>query len=299
MSALDDFLSLHTPATAATYGRALHEAERVIGPLQAATPGQLIAYRRSLAGQSSATIARKLATCSAYLRFLRQTGIRTDDPMLAIRRPKVDRLRAIRPLTADQCLRLIEACQDDRERALLWLLLHGLRVAEVVNLDADSLAGDELRIVGKGGRVRLVVLEQDAAIAVRAYLGLRRSGPLLTGTQGRLTTRQAQRILAQVSGRIGDEIAPHTLRHSFATQLVRSGTNLAVVQAMLGHASPATTAVYVRIDPATIRDEMRRAPLASRAAAQRLTVLPGGDEEGPEATPLGRQIASGQPQGTR
>ena len=146
--------------------------------------------------------------------------------------------------------------------------MHGLRAGETVSLDVDALAGDELRVVGKGGHIRVLVLEHTAVVVMRSYVGLRRSGPLLLGTQGRLTTRQLQRILRTVSCRIGDEITPHQLRHSFATQLVISGTNLSVVQAILGHASPATTAVYIRLDANAIRAEMRRAPLARRAIDQ-------------------------------
>ena len=280
MSLLDSFLGQHSPATSRTYRRALEEAERSIGiPLEHATPAQLVAWRHTIAGQASATIARKVSSLAAFFLYLRQAGVRTDDPMLPVRRPKVDRARAIRPVSADAVLRLIEACSDDRERALLWLLSHGLRAGEVVNLDCDALQGDELRVVGKGDRVRVVVLEEDAAMAVRAYRGHRRAGPLLLGREGRLTTRQAQRIVARASARIGDEISPHALRHSFALSLVRSGTNLAVVQAALGHASPATTAVYLRLAPRDLRDAMRRAPLAQRAAEQRLSLLPGGRGE--------------------
>jgi site-specific recombinase XerD len=236
---VDLFLGQHSPVTARTYARALRELEGVIGgSAEAATAEQLIAWRQTINGQAPATIARKVSTAAAFFAFLRRAGVRSDDPMLPILRPKVDRARGIHSVSADTCMRLIEACRDDRERALLWLLVHGLRIGEVVELDADSLNGDELRIVGKGGRLRVVVLEEAAAVAVRAHRGLRRTGPLLRGREGRLTTRQAQRLVASVSGRIGDEINPHALRHAFALSLVRSGVNLALVQAALGQFQP-------------------------------------------------------------
>jgi integrase/recombinase XerC/integrase/recombinase XerD len=284
VSTIDDFLSGYGTGTARTYGRTLHEAARIMRqPVELADGAAIARYRRALDGQAPATLARKLATLAALYEWLNVTGARIDNPMAGVRRPKVDRLGSIKYLSADECLRLLEACTDARELALTWVLLHGLRVGEVVSLDVPDLRGDTLTFTGKGSKVRSVVLEPDGVAALIGYIGRRRSGPLFTGRKGRLQARAIERMVASLAQRaLGEHAWPHMLRHSFATQLVKSGTNIVTLSRMLGHASAATTQIYVRTDESDLRAVVRRSPLATRAAEQRFTIL-GGEGEVAEA----------------
>ena len=279
MIVVAEFLGGYVTSTAGTYAHVLHDAAAYLRvPLAEASRSDLSGYLASLDGMAPGTVRRYLSTLGAFYSWLVLTGQRGDNPIAGLRRPRVDPLRAIHPLTSDQMLLLIEASRDDRERALLWVLAHGLRLAEVVSLDVDSITGDELRFTGKGSKDRIVPLEPDAARAVLAYRGRRRSGPLFMGREGRLSRRQVQRIVGDVSRRIGDESHPHRLRHSFATSLVKSGTSTLVLQRLMGHASASSSAIYAHLSVQDLRGELHRSPLAKRARDQRFAVLDGENE---------------------
>ncbi|HEX2426831.1 MAG TPA: tyrosine-type recombinase/integrase, partial [Gaiellaceae bacterium] len=162
--------------------------------------------------------------------------------------------------------RLIEAATGTtpralRDRALVELLYGaGLRVSEATGLEKSSVAIDEriVRVLGKGGKERLVPLGRPAAEAVRRYLALgrphldRRYRPelFLNARGGALTRAGAFLILRKLADRAGLEptrVHPHLLRHSFATHLLEGGADLRSVQEMLGHADLGTTERYTHV----------------------------------------------------
>jgi site-specific recombinase XerD len=176
-------------------------------------------------------------------------------------------------LNADELARLF--AQPDtaslnglRDRAILELLFSsGLRVSELVGLDQDhiNLKRREFMVRGKGQKDRPVFISQEAATWVQAYLDKREdnSRPLFirySGSKGvdrsgnfmRLTARSIQRLVghyARLAG-IVKHVSPHTLRHSFATDLISNGADLRAVQAMLGHSNISTTQIYTHVtDP--------------------------------------------------
>jgi len=131
------FLRQHAALTAATYEPVLRDLHRLVGRLDDATQDDIARYFDSIADQRPGTVRRKLATLGSYFAYLRRRGVRADDPMLAIaRRPKVDQQGSIRFMDVADQLTLIESLQADdratiRNLALIWTLLHGLRVAEL------------------------------------------------------------------------------------------------------------------------------------------------------------------------
>ncbi|MCX6713502.1 MAG: tyrosine-type recombinase/integrase [Candidatus Vogelbacteria bacterium] len=154
-----------------------------------------------------------------------------------------------------------------RDRAILELLFStGLRVSELCNLNRDSinLARDEFSIRGKGEKVRLVFLSDEARQAVKNYLGKRKdmdeamfSGLSKINTKGdRLTPRSVERIIKKYSIKSGisKKVTPHTLRHSFATDLLQNGADIRSVQMMLGHANVSTTQIYTHVTDKHLRD---------------------------------------------
>jgi site-specific recombinase XerD len=152
-----------------------------------------------------------------------------------------------------------------RDRAILELLFSsGLRVSELVGLDKDhiNLKRREFMVRGKGQKDRPVFISQEAASWLEKYLEKRQDStrPLfirysgnkqvdLSGNFHRLTARSVQRLVARYAllAGITKHVSPHTLRHSFATDLLMNGSDLRAVQAMLGHSNISTTQIYTHV----------------------------------------------------
>jgi integrase/recombinase XerD len=239
---------------------------------------------------ASASVARAVIAVRSLHRFLAVEGLTVEDPARTIRPPKPPR-RLPKALSLEQVQAMLEVSTNDsevglRDRALLELLYGtGIRISEAVALDVDEMArltraGDSeptpgLRVLGKGGKERIVPVGSYARRALEAYLV--RGRPALTargrGTPalfvnargGRLSRQSAWAVLRSVADKAGitAEVSPHTLRHSYATHLLDGGADIRVVQELLGHASVTTTQIYTLI---TI-DHLREVFLTSHPRA--------------------------------
>jgi site-specific recombinase XerD len=217
------------------------------------------------AGLAASTIARRTSAARSYFRHLGLVGLREDNPASALSLPKRGR-RLPRALSPGETERLIDAAAGSapralRDRALVELLYGaGLRVSEAVGLEKGSVDLEErvVRVLGKGGKERLVPLGRPAAEAIRRYLALgrphldRRYRPelFLNARGGPLTRAGAFLILRRLAEKAGLEpgrVHPHLLRHSFATHLLEGGADLRSVQEMLGHADLGTTERYTHV----------------------------------------------------
>jgi len=230
-------------------------------------------------GYAPATLARKLSTLRGLSRFLTERGVLGADPTRLLPGPR-RRRRLPRVLTVAEVETLLGAASGTeplalRDRAILELLYGcGLRSQEVVALALDDLkpAQAQLIVHGKGGKMRLVPLGEEAAAAVRRYLergrGLlaadgktdaRAAGseqrPLLLSRSGRaLLTSDIRRLVVRYCRRAGlDAASPHMLRHAYATHMLERGADLRVIQELLGHASVSTTQVYTHVSGAHLR----------------------------------------------
>lgn len=173
-------------------------------------------------------------------------------------------------ISVDELNRLINAPKektekDLRDRALLELFFStGLRLAELCSLNRDlDLNKDEFSIRGKGDKVRVVFLSDDAKIAIKQYLNVRKDmeealfvNVAKNKSRSRLTPRSIERIVREcaIKAGISKKVTPHVLRHSFATNLLSNGADIRSVQMMLGHANIATTQVYTHITDKQLRD---------------------------------------------
>ena len=213
--------------------------------------------------------------------FLKYCGERNIDTMDAdrISLPKVQK-KQVSFLLSEEVARLFDAIDLDdpnglRDKAILELLFSGgMRVSELCNLDRDrvNLERREFTIRGKGNKDRPIFINQSAADAIQDYLNIRTDNlkPLFLNNSRnikkdldnddnvdasearRLTPRSVQRIVNKYTRLAGitKHVTPHTLRHSFATDLLMNGADLRSVQSMLGHSNIATTQIYTHVtDP--------------------------------------------------
>ena len=205
---------------------------------------------------------------------------RRDVPSLAADKiilPKTVR-KQVTFLQYDEVVRMIEQISTDseqglRDRAIVELLFSsGLRVSELVNLNRDhiNLKRREFMVRGKGQKDRPVFISKSAAEHVEAYLNERHdslpalflsysrrsSTPDTSGDYRRLTARSIQRMVSQYARLAGitKHVSPHTMRHSFATDLLMNGADLRSVQSLLGHSNISTTQVYTHVTDQHLKD---------------------------------------------
>jgi integrase/recombinase XerC/integrase/recombinase XerD len=226
----------------------------------------------SAAGKASTTVARHLASIRGFYDFLVRTEQIGGNPAELVSSPKRPQ-KLPQVLTGEQMRALLQgipaqAPLELRDRAMFELAYScGLRCEEIVNLDIDSFdfEEDQLRVLGKGSKTRLLPVGEPARKAVERYLqrGRRpladdpRERALFLSKSGRRlsnsdVTRRLRIWVANVSS-IGG-VSPHSLRHSFATHLLEGGADLRTIQELLGHSSISTTQVYTRVDAARLRD---------------------------------------------
>lgn len=221
----------------------------------------------ALSGRARSTQGRALSAVKGVFQFACREGALEASPAEAIKTPKAER-RLPRHLRPAEMTALLESPEGDapvarRDRALLELLYAtGLRVGELVSLDWQDLdnTGRTLRVVGKGGKERMVPYGRPAAEALAAWQEaweILASRPwdadgcvFLNQQGGRLSARSVRRILNRYvdAAAVTGGVHPHTLRHSFATHLLEAGADLRAIQELLGHASLATTQRYTHVD---------------------------------------------------
>lgn len=222
-------------------------------------------------GLSARSAARHLSSLRGFYRFLIQDGSVTVDPTADLQGPQLWRT-VPHVLIPEEVVALLESPDVNtplglRDRAMMeTLYATGLRVSELVGLALDRLHLDPpfLRVIGKGGRERLVPLGDTAADWNDRYLSEsrpalvkeRRPEIYLNHRGGTLSRQGFWKILRghAASAGIAAHISPHVIRHSFATHLVEHGADLRAVQMMLGHASLTTTEIYTHV----ARERLRR-----------------------------------------
>jgi len=240
-------------------------------------------------GREAATVARKLAAVRAFYRFLVRQGRCADNPATALKLPKVRRPlpKVVAVNDAAEMVEMPDASKGSepaalRDRAILELLYgSGLRVSELVGLDREALdlTGRSVRVLGKGGKERVVPLGGPCIGALERYLAVRlalchpRTGAqdanavFLNQRGGRMSSRAVQHLVRRY-GALGTgrgDLHPHVLRHSFATHLLDAGADLRGIQELLGHSSLSTTQRYTHVSIDRLAEVYDRAhPLAHR-----------------------------------
>ncbi len=242
----------------------------------------LLAYVRGLRERSyaEATVARKVAAVKSFFQFLHAEGRIPRNPTDDMASPRVGKSLP-KPLSVTEVDELLEqparrsTPEARRDRAMLELLYAtGLRVSELVSLDIENIVMDpaspHVRCMGKGAKERVVPIHEQALAAVVDYLNdgrphlvrNRKEPALFVNRRGERLTRQGFWLILKQYAReahIDRPVTPHTLRHSFATHMLRGGAPLRNVQELLGHANISTTQVYTQVTNDHVREVYERA----------------------------------------
>lgn len=228
---------------------------------------------------ADSTIARKVASVKSFCGFLLDHGDLTSDPTAAIDSPRAARSlpHPISPQEVDRLLRAplrSDTPEALRDAAMLELMYAtGMRVTELVSLDLDSIhlgpGPAYVRCFGKGAKERTIPVYEQALRVVERYLGEARPKMLKTQAQsalfvnrrGERLTRQGFWLILKSHAKVAEidsHVTPHTLRHSFATHMLRGGASVRAVQELLGHANVSTTQVYTQLADDHLRSEYER-----------------------------------------
>ncbi len=222
-------------------------------------------------GLSARSLARALSAVKGFVAWMAERDGFDPSAVLMTRSPRF-KAKLPRPLAEDAARAVLDTVQERtdsdwiaaRDTAVLTLLYGcGLRISEALSLtSADLPLGASLRIIGKGGKERVVPVLPIARQAVERYLALcphdlEPADAIFRGVRGGpLSARQVQKAMEQTRALLGlpATATPHAMRHSFATHLLNAGGDLRAIQELLGHASLSTTQAYTAVDTARLMD---------------------------------------------
>lgn len=240
------------------YGRSLAAS---VGNIQIEdlTFGHIRDWKNSLSKtRSNSTIRNYLAGVRMVLTYLRKQNVPVMDPELITLPKRDDKVPAF--ISAEEVQKLIDCCVRVRSKAIISLLYgSGIRLSELIGLDRSDIKGNTFAVIGKGDKQRPCFLDERTLGYLEAYLATRKDNhqALFISTQHntgseiplRMTPTNIQLILkiARQKAGIAVKVTPHTLRHSFATNLLKNNCNIRHTQAMLGHADIRTTMRYTHV----------------------------------------------------
>tara|TARA_B100000900_G_scaffold351105_1_gene318055 strand:- start:1561 stop:2463 length:903 start_codon:yes stop_codon:yes gene_type:complete len=224
---------------------------------------------------SNSSINRKLSSLKNFFNYLSKTKLLKSNPVMNISGPKNSKVLP-KSLSIIDVNSLIEApdCSNFiglRDRAMIELMYAtGVRISELINLEYSNIDLNRslIKVMGKGGKERMIPFGDDALTWLINYIEFRRKNNLSLNSrdffisqQGKKITRQAFwhriKIYLKVSG-LSMDVSPHTLRHAFATHLLNNGADLRSVQMLLGHSDLSTTQIYTHIAKQRLSDMVKQ-----------------------------------------
>jgi integrase/recombinase XerC len=258
-----------SPHTLSSYRRDLEQSQRFFSDQRLADWKEVTAHHlraliaaRHRAGIGGRSLQRLLSALRSFYRYLLREGAVGANPAVGIRAPKSPR-RLPRTLDVDQTARLLDWDSNDplaiRDRAIMELLYSsGLRLSELLNLALSDLDLKDatVRVTGKGRKTRVVPVGRHARTALEQWLRIRTAqstedATLFLSRQGRRLSPRAVQQRLQHWGKsrgLPGRLHPHMLRHSCASHVLESSSDLRAVQELLGHADIATTQIYTHLD---------------------------------------------------
>jgi len=231
---------------------------------------------KSFSHKKSRSLSRSISAIKSFFNYLIFEGYIKDSPISNVESPKQEK-KLPEVLTEDEIKNLIDSInlnQDfgQRNKTIIEILYGtGIRVSELVNLKLSNIFFKEkiIKVIGKGNKERFVPLGEVASKEIKIYINNRNelkidsksSDILFLNRYGRgLTRSMIFKIISDASKRIGldKKISPHTLRHSFATHLIKNGADLRSIQLILGHESITTTEIYTHLDVFHLEEVLKK-----------------------------------------
>ena len=226
-------------------------------------------------GLSAVSRARKLATLKSLYQYLTvKTGKLEKNPLEGFDTPKTRRSLP-KYLTLEESLSLLRSVggrNKERDRCILTIFLNcGLRISELTGLNLSDVTGDQLRVLGKGGKERVVFLNDSTREAIDTYLALR---PKETATPALFLSERGDRIARSTGHRLvkvhlgeaglsQEGFSSHKLRHTAATLMLHNGVDVRTLQELLGHEHLNTTEIYTHVESTDLRQAADASPLSS------------------------------------
>lgn len=265
-----------SPKTVANYDHYLRRfyAQQHIQATRHITTAAVRQFRHQLSTKTTlATQNYHLIALRQFLKYLAQRDIKALGPeKIGLAKLGERDIDVLYPEEIDTLVHLPwgKTIEDARDRAIIETLVStGMRISELVRLERDAIreTSDEIAVRGKGNKVRVVFLSDSARQALAGYLEQRgdidpalfirhKRGAVGPADDLRLTARSIQRLMKKRAAQAGllKHITPHTLRHSFATDLLSNGADVRQVQQLLGHSSITTTQIYTHLTDVHLRD---------------------------------------------
>ena len=231
--------------------------------------------QHSATGLSAASRARKIATLRSFFNYLtRKAHLLEENPIKDIDSPKLMKTLP-KYLTFEESVELLDAVDGDhreRDYCILTLFLNcGLRISELIGINLNDIQDDALRIRGKGGKTRIVYLNEACRNVLDAYLAVRRpivgrddQALFLSARDQRISRSTVHALVKKHLGAAGldsTQYSSHKLRHTAATLMLQNGVDVRAVQEVLGHEHLNTTEIYTHIDNEALRIASRANPL--------------------------------------
>ena len=231
---------------------------------------------KSFSDKKSRSQARSISAIKSFFNYLIFEGYIKDSPISNIESPKQEK-KLPKVLTEEEIKKLINSIDlnhdfGQRNKTIIEILYGtGIRVSELINLKLSNIFFKEniIKVIGKGNKERFVPLGEIASNEMKIYINNRNrlkidsksSDILFLNRYGRgLTRSMIFKIISDASKRIGldKKISPHTLRHSFATHLIKNGADLRTIQMILGHESITTTEIYTHLDTLHLEEVLKK-----------------------------------------
>lgn len=231
---------------------------------------------KSFSDKKSISQARSISAIKSFFNYLIFEGYIKDSPISNIESPKQEK-KLPKVLTEEEIKKLINSIDlnhdfGQRNKTIIEILYGtGIRVSELINLKLSNIFFKEniIKVIGKGNKERFVPLGEIASNEMKIYINNRNrlkidsksSDILFLNRYGRgLTRSMIFKIISDASKRVGldKKISPHTLRHSFATHLIKNGADLRTIQMILGHESITTTEIYTHLDTLHLEEVLKK-----------------------------------------
>jgi integrase/recombinase XerD len=253
----------------------LRTADLAVESVEPSSISRYLEERREKDGIDSRSTAKAISALRSFFRYINDEGYRPDNPAAILEPPRRGR-HLPEVLSQERVEHILSGTDVDnprglRDRALFELVYSsGLRVSEAVTLNVRDIYFSEgiVRVRGKGSKERMIPFGGEAAQWLKRYLedgrpslarGIRSSALFIGRTGKRLSRKGIWRNYAVLTGLMGaNSSRVHTLRHSYATELLAGGADLRSVQVLLGHSDLSTTQIYTHVDISLLRESLRR-----------------------------------------